>query len=157
MVLKASQLELARVRHRVDELTDEMAKACQDREKALRNPTTASRLQSMQAEIDAAIEAKQIVFETLQTLKLKRDNQMKVYKTAHNGRQVCRICWRSKRVYMTKNNSTGNRNSSMTFLLRDGSELSRYYIDFSLRPRQSIAGFFSAILFWRALRIAYWA
>ncbi len=88
MSLQAVQLELARVRRRVDELTDEMAKACQEREKALRIPTTASRLQSMQVEINAAIEAKQILFETLQTLKLQRDTQMKVYKTAHNGRQV---------------------------------------------------------------------
>ena len=88
MLLQAAQLELARVRRRVDELTDEMAKACEEREKALRNPTTASRLQLMQADIDAAIEAKQTVFETLQTLKLKRDTQMKAYKAAHNGRQV---------------------------------------------------------------------
>lgn len=88
MALKASLLELARVHRRIDELTDEMAKACQDREKALRNSTTANRLQSMQIEINAAIEAKQILFETLQTLKLQRDTQMEVYKTAHSGRQV---------------------------------------------------------------------
>lgn len=86
--LKAALLELARVRRRIDELTDEMAKACQDREKALRNSTTANRLQSMQVEINAAIEAKQILLETLQTLKLQRDTQMKAYKTAHSGRQV---------------------------------------------------------------------
>jgi flagellar export protein FliJ len=88
MSLKAALLELARVRRRIDELTDEMAKVFQDREKALRNSTTANRLQSMQVEINAAIEAKQILFETLQALKLQRDNQMKVYKAAHNGRQV---------------------------------------------------------------------
>jgi flagellar export protein FliJ len=86
--LKTIQLELARVRRRVDELTDEMASACQERERALRSSIPASRLQSMQVEINAAIEAKQILFETLQTLKLQRDTQMKVYKAAHNGRQV---------------------------------------------------------------------
>ena len=88
MALKASLLELARVRRRIDELTDEMAKACQDREKALRISTTANRLQSMQVEINAAIEAKQLLFETIQTLKLQRDNQMKVYKAAHSGCQA---------------------------------------------------------------------
>ena len=88
MSLKAALLELARVRRRIEELTDEMAKTCQDREEALRNSTTANRLQSMQVEINAAIEAKQILFETLQTLKLQRDTQMKVYKTAHSGRRV---------------------------------------------------------------------
>lgn len=88
MALKASLLELARVRRRIDELTDEMAKACQDREKALRNSTTANRLQSMQIEIHAAIEAKQKLFETVQALKLQRDAQMKAYQSAHSGRQA---------------------------------------------------------------------
>ena len=88
MALKASLLELARVRRRIDELTDEMAKACQDRENALRISTTANRLQAMQVEINAAIEAKQLLFETIQTLKLQRDTQMKVYKAAHSGRQA---------------------------------------------------------------------
>jgi flagellar export protein FliJ len=86
--LKSAQLEVARARRRIDELTDEMAKACQDREKTLRISTTANRLQSMQVEINTTIEAKLILLETLQTLKLQRDTQMKVYKTAHSGRQV---------------------------------------------------------------------
>ncbi len=84
----SAQLEVARASRRIDELTDEMAKARQDREKTLRTSTTANRLQLMQAEIDAAIEAKQKLSETLQTLKLQRDAQMKAYQTAHNGSQV---------------------------------------------------------------------
>ncbi len=86
--LMSAQLEVARASRRIDELTDEMAKARQDREKTLRTSTTANRLQLMQAEIDAAIEAKQKLSETLQTLKLQRDAQMKAYQTAHNGSQV---------------------------------------------------------------------
>jgi len=86
--LKSAQLEVARVSRRIDEITDEMAKACQDREKTLQSSTTASYLQLIQVEISAAIEAKRILFETLETLKLQRDTQMKVYQTAHNGRQV---------------------------------------------------------------------
>jgi flagellar FliJ protein len=86
--LKSAQLEVARARRRIDELTDEMAKACQDREKALGASTPANRLQFMQVEINAAIEARRILFETLQTLKLQRDTQMKAYQTAHRGRQV---------------------------------------------------------------------
>jgi flagellar biosynthesis chaperone FliJ len=84
----STQLEVARVRRRAHELTDAMEKACQEREEALRNSTPAKRLQVMQIEINAAIEAKQMLFETLQTLKLQRDNLMKVYKAAHSGRQV---------------------------------------------------------------------
>jgi flagellar FliJ protein len=86
--LKSAQLEVARARRRIDELTGEMAKAWQDREKALGASTPANRLQLMQVEINAAIEARRILFETLQTLKLQRDAQMKAYQTAHRGRQV---------------------------------------------------------------------
>ncbi|MGD0481722.1 MAG: flagellar FliJ family protein [Terracidiphilus sp.] len=86
--LMSAQLEVARVRHRIDELTYEMAKACQEREKALRNSTPAIRLQAKQVEISAAIEAKQILIETLQTLKLQRDTQMNAYKAAHRGHQA---------------------------------------------------------------------
>jgi flagellar export protein FliJ len=86
--LKTAQLEVARAHRRIDELTDEMAKACQEREKTLQVSTTASHLQLIQVEINAALEAKRILFQTLETLKQQRDTQMEVYKSAHNGRQV---------------------------------------------------------------------
>jgi flagellar export protein FliJ len=84
----SAQLEVARVSHRIDELTGEMAKTCQEREQTLRNYTPANCLQAKQAEISAAIEAKQTTLETLQKLLLQRDNQMKAYKAAHRGRQA---------------------------------------------------------------------
>jgi len=65
-----------------------MAKASQERGRALQNSISANRLQSMQVEIDAAIEAKQTLVETLQTLQLQRDIQVKIYKDAHRGRRV---------------------------------------------------------------------
>jgi flagellar export protein FliJ len=86
--LQTAQLEVARVRRRIDELTEEMAKASQERGRALQNSISANRLQSMQVEIDAAIEAKQTLVETLQTLQLQRDIQVKIYKDAHRGRRV---------------------------------------------------------------------
>jgi flagellar export protein FliJ len=86
--LMSTQLEVARARHRIDELSDEMAKACEEREKDLRNSAPANCVQARQAEISAVIEAKQTMLETLQTLKLQRDNQMKAYKDAHRGRQA---------------------------------------------------------------------
>jgi len=86
--LKSTQYEVVRVRRRVDELTDEMGIACQEREKALRNSTTANRLQAMQVEMNAVIEAKQTLLKNLQALKLQRDTQMKAYKAAHRDRQV---------------------------------------------------------------------
>jgi flagellar export protein FliJ len=38
--------------------------------------------------MDAAVEAKQMLLETLETLKQQRDAQMKIYQAAHNGRQM---------------------------------------------------------------------
>ena len=84
----STQLEVARARHRINELTGEMAKACQEREKDLRNSAPANCLQAKQAEISAAIEAKQTMLETLQALKLQRVNQMKAYQAAHTGCQA---------------------------------------------------------------------
>jgi len=88
VALQRAQLEVARVQRRIDELTDELAAASKAREKALEETIQANRLQSMQAEINAALEAKQTLFSTLQTLKRQRDAQMKLYKIAHSGRQM---------------------------------------------------------------------
>jgi flagellar export protein FliJ len=65
-----------------------MAKACQGREKDLRNSASANCLQARQAEISAAIEAKQTMLETLQALNLQRVNQMKTYQAAHTDCQA---------------------------------------------------------------------
>jgi flagellar export protein FliJ len=86
--LHAAQLELARTRRRIDELTHEMARAWEKREQALRETIPANRLQTMQAEINAAVEARQTLQETSQTLKCDRDLQMKLYTAAHASRQI---------------------------------------------------------------------
>jgi flagellar export protein FliJ len=84
----STHLEIARARHKIDELSDEMAKACQEREKDLRNSTSATCLQAKQAEISAAIEAKETLLETLQALNLQRVNQLKAYQAAHKDCQA---------------------------------------------------------------------
>ena len=88
VALQTIQLEIARVRRRIDELTDEMTRVWQKREKALQKAIQANRLQTMQIEINAVVEAKQKLSETLQTLKLQRDEQMKNYRTARRQRQI---------------------------------------------------------------------
>lgn len=88
VALKRAQLEVARVRRRLEELTDELAKANLDRDQALLKSVRANRLQSMQGEINAANETKQLLSDTLTTLKSQRDAQMKVYTTAHSGRRM---------------------------------------------------------------------
>ena len=88
VALNKIQLEVARVRHRIDELADEMARAWQEREKALQKTIQANRLQTMQVELDAATETKRILSETMQTLKHQRAAQMKSYQNAHRQRQM---------------------------------------------------------------------
>jgi flagellar export protein FliJ len=86
--LQAIQLEVTRLRRMMDELTDDMTRTWQDREKELQKTLPASQLQAMQAGIDAALEAKQILLEKIQTLVRQRDAQMKAYRTAHRERQM---------------------------------------------------------------------
>jgi len=88
VALQAIHLEVARVRRRIDELTDEMTRAWQERERALQKTMKANQLQIMQVEINAAVEARQILADTMQTLKRQRDARMKSYKIAHHERQA---------------------------------------------------------------------
>lgn len=88
VALQKIHLEVARVRRRIDELTDEMTRAWQERERALQKTIEANRLHALQVEINAAVEAKQILSETMQTLMRQRDAQMKIYRNAHSGRQM---------------------------------------------------------------------
>jgi flagellar FliJ protein len=88
LALQKAEQELARVRRRIDELAGEIAKAVDAREKALQQAIQAHRLQSMDAEINAAGETKQTLLETLQTLQQQRDAQMKLYQAAYNGRRM---------------------------------------------------------------------
>lgn len=88
VALQRAQLEVARVRRRIEELTEELANAAQERDKALQKSMQANRLQNMQGEINAAAETKQILAETMRTLKHQRDAQMKIYRSAHSGRMM---------------------------------------------------------------------
>lgn len=88
VTLQGVQLEVARVRRRIDELTEELARSSQARERALRRTIPANQLQTMQVEMNAAVEARQILSDTLHALKHQRDLQMKVYTKAHCGRQM---------------------------------------------------------------------
>ena len=88
VALQTIQLEVARVRHRIDELTEEMTRAWEERERALQKTVQANCLQTMQAEINAAVEARKILFETMQVLKRQRSVQMNNYKVAHSQRRM---------------------------------------------------------------------
>jgi flagellar export protein FliJ len=88
LALQLVQFEVSRVRRRIDELTAEMTRAGIDREESLQKWMQACQLRNWQDEMNAALEAKQILSETLQTLKSQRDTQMKVYQVARVDRRI---------------------------------------------------------------------
>jgi flagellar export protein FliJ len=86
--LQRAEQEVAQTQRRIEDLTNEMAKVEHAREEALLRSIRAIDLQGMQAEMEAAVEARQTLLDTLETLKEQRDLQMKLYQEAHNGRQM---------------------------------------------------------------------
>lgn len=88
IALQRAHLEVAKVRHHIDSVTAEITKALDARERTLRNSTPANQLQNLQVEMDAAVEAKRALTETLQTLNMKRDQQMNLYRIARGNRQM---------------------------------------------------------------------
>lgn len=88
IALQRIQFEVARVRRRIDELTDELAEAGAKRDSVLQRPVHAFRLHELEAEIIAAKEARDALIESLAALKSQRDAQMKLYQAAHTNRQM---------------------------------------------------------------------
>ena len=88
LLLMEVQFEIAAVQRRIDELTAEIAKASDGREKALQTWMQACELQSLQNEMSAAVQAKKAMSETLAALKKQRDAQMKLYQAARMNRRV---------------------------------------------------------------------
>lgn len=85
LVLQKAQYEVARAQQRINDLTEELAKAEKKREEALIHSVEAYRLQEIQAELRSAQEAKRSLFDALEFLKHQRDQQMRLYQAAHSG------------------------------------------------------------------------
>jgi len=88
IALQRTQLQVARIRRKIQETTDEIEIAKELRDKELQETTRANRLQTLQSEIDAAVEAKQALITSLESLKEQRDLQMKAYRKAHSEREM---------------------------------------------------------------------
>jgi flagellar export protein FliJ len=88
LALQQVQFEVNRVRKRIDEITEEIAMARREREEALQSWTQANELQGMQDEMNAAADARQILIETLATLKKQKETQMAVYSAARMNRRM---------------------------------------------------------------------
>lgn len=95
--LQQAELEVARARRRIEELTEELAAANRRRDEALKQPMKAFLLQGMDAEINAAFEARQATIEALKDIEQRRDAQRKIYQVAHSGRQMLTDLEKEKR------------------------------------------------------------
>lgn len=86
--LQRIQLEMARVAHQMEQLTEAMAKAYAERNQALQQALPAGQLHTMLWEARAAAEAKNALRITLQGLEEQRLKQMKVFLAAHREHET---------------------------------------------------------------------
>ena len=86
--LQRIQLEIARARRQIEELSAAITNAHLAREEALRRPVPASHLHTMLADAQAAVEKKKTILHALHTLEQQRDQQMKIYQAAHRDREM---------------------------------------------------------------------
>jgi len=88
LALAKLQLEMARVRHEIDLVTEDLAAAQRRREESMRQPIPAAELQSMLRAADVAAERRKKLLESLAALEHQRVEQMRIYQTARRARQV---------------------------------------------------------------------
>jgi flagellar export protein FliJ len=88
LALQKIQFEMSQVGLRIDELTEALAKASDEREEALRDWMQAYRLKDLQDEMKAAVETKRSLSEILVKLKSQHAAQMMVYQTARANRRM---------------------------------------------------------------------
>ena len=88
LALQRAELDVARAQRRIEELTDNLAKAGKARDEAILRPMQAFELQCMNAEMSSIAAEREAVFATLHKLMQQRDAQRKVYQSAHTARQM---------------------------------------------------------------------
>lgn len=88
LTLQKIHAEIARVENLIDQLTTEIANAQTARNRAMQQPVPALQLHSVLNDVNAAVEQKKTLVETLRTLEQQRDQQVRVYQAAHRGRQM---------------------------------------------------------------------
>ena len=83
-----AQYTRAGVRRRIEELNVEIENKYNARNKVLQKPVHAHRLQAILSEVNAAIEKRQALIDSLQTLESEREKRTKAYQAAHTDRQM---------------------------------------------------------------------
>jgi flagellar export protein FliJ len=80
--------EIARTRLQIEQLNAAIVQAQADRNKSLLQSISAYQLQVMARDVDAMIDRKKALIESLVPLEQKRQTQMLAYQAAHRARQM---------------------------------------------------------------------
>jgi flagellar FliJ protein len=88
LALQTAEFEVARVQRRIDKLTTELAQTSKEREAALQMWMRAAQLKNFQDEMNASVEVRRNLLDTLAELKAKREIQMKLYQAARVERRM---------------------------------------------------------------------
>jgi flagellar FliJ protein len=88
LALQTAEFEVARVQRRIDKLTTELAQTSKEREEALQMWMRAAQLKNFQDEMNASVEVRRNLLDTLAELKTKREIQMKLYQAARVDRRM---------------------------------------------------------------------
>jgi len=88
LALQRIQFEIASVRRRIEELSEEITNRHNDRNMAMKKPVPAYILQSILGEVNEAIEKRQTLADSLQMLEREREKRKMAYQTAHTNRQM---------------------------------------------------------------------
>ncbi|MGA2534410.1 MAG: flagellar FliJ family protein [Terracidiphilus sp.] len=88
LALQRVQFEIAQLRNRIELLTADIENKHNERNSALQKPIHARQLQAILSEINAGIEAKKTLLNSLATLEQEKEKRMKVYHAAHADRQM---------------------------------------------------------------------
>jgi flagellar FliJ protein len=83
--LRKILLEMAHVTRQIDQLIAEIAEACNEEERAMQRPIPASQVQMLVWKTQAAVEKRTALDRNRQTLEEQRDQQLKIYHSAHRN------------------------------------------------------------------------
>ena len=88
LALQKVQFEIANVRNQIEILTATIKNKQSEQEQSLQRPTPARDLQALINEIHCSMNARQLLYNSLEKLTLEQQRRMKAYQTAHAARQM---------------------------------------------------------------------
>lgn len=88
LALQRVQFEIAQITQRIKVISDQIDSKRDERNRALRQPIQANQLLAIISEINAPIEARQALVNSLATLEQEREKCTKAYWAAHADRQM---------------------------------------------------------------------